>query len=434
MIELISTSKLYPHPDNPRKNLGDLTELAESIKTNGILQNLTAIKRPGEEDAYTVIIGHRRLAAAQLAGVTEVPCAITEMTEQEQVATMLLENIQRADLTIYEQAQGFQMMMNLGDSVKSIAQRTGFSETTVRKRVKLLELDEKEFKAASERGATLFDFAELDRITDLDLKNKALAAIGTPNFKNEVERAVCIEKNNAKREKWREVLNTFATEVESEKGYALARYLHISQEIIEKPSDADTVQYFYSIDKYDSIRLMKNPEQAGEKQESPEEAQRRARQEYRRANLKEATERAFKCRVDFIQNISAATVKKHFAEIITAIIMKLMMENWIWANTDELCELLEVDLPEDETEWPVIESMLLVATAKKPEKALLLLVYYTLNDSDERGYYRAYDLAHQQNARLDSLYALLNKLGYQMSDEERMLQDGTHEMFKETEE
>ncbi len=434
MIENISISKLYPHPDNPRKDLGDLTELAESIKTNGILQNLTAVVRPGEEDAYTVIIGHRRLAAAQLAGLAEVPCAITEMSEQEQVATMLLENIQRADLTVYEQAQGFQMMMNLGDSVKGIAQRTGFSETTVRKRVKLLELDEKEFKAASERGATLFDFAELDRIHDIELKNKALAAIGTQNFKSEVERAVCIEKNNAKREKWLEALNSFATKVESDKGYAVARYLHICQEIIEKPGDADTVQYFYSIDKYDSIRLLKKPEQAVEKQETPEEAQRKARFEFRRTNLKEATERAFKCRMDFIKNISAAAIKKHYPEIITTIIMKLMMENWIQANTDELCELLEVNLPEEETEWSVVENAVLVATEKKPEKALLLLVYYILNDSEENGYYRAFDLAHQQNGRLDSINTLLEKLGYQMSDEERMLQDGTHEMFKETEE
>ena len=56
---------------------------------------------------YTVVIGHRRLAAAKLAGLTEVPCAVVEMTEQEQIATMLLENMQRSDLTVYEQAQRF---------------------------------------------------------------------------------------------------------------------------------------------------------------------------------------------------------------------------------------------------------------------------------------------------------------------------------------
>ena len=67
------------------------------------------------EDLYRVVIGHRRLAAAKLAGLAEVPCAVVEMTEQEQIATMLLENMQRSDLTVYEQAQGFQMMLDLGE-------------------------------------------------------------------------------------------------------------------------------------------------------------------------------------------------------------------------------------------------------------------------------------------------------------------------------
>ena len=59
------------------------------------------------QDGYTVVIGHRRLAAAKLAGLRELPCVITEMTLQEQLRTMLMENMQRTDLTVYEQAQAF---------------------------------------------------------------------------------------------------------------------------------------------------------------------------------------------------------------------------------------------------------------------------------------------------------------------------------------
>ena len=157
MIQYIEISKIYPHPDNPRKDLGDLTELAESIKANGILQNLTVIPYIGEvtgeilEGKYRVIIGHRRLAAAKLAGLAEVPCMVSDMKLREQVATMLTENIQRSDLTIYEQAQGFQMMLNFGDSVNDISGRTGFSETTVRRRVKLLALDSEKFRQSVER-------------------------------------------------------------------------------------------------------------------------------------------------------------------------------------------------------------------------------------------------------------------------------------------
>jgi hypothetical protein len=79
-LQYIAVSQLYPHPDNPRKDLGDLTELADSIKANGIYQNLTVI--PREPDGYTVIIGHRRLSAAKLAGLEKVPCIVAEMTKK----------------------------------------------------------------------------------------------------------------------------------------------------------------------------------------------------------------------------------------------------------------------------------------------------------------------------------------------------------------
>ena len=168
MTQNINVNKIHPHPHNPRRDLGDLIELAESIKAKGILQNLTLvpyIDATGAlvEGEYTSVIGHRRHAAAKLAGLAEVPCVISDMSEKEQIATMLLENIQRNDLTIYEQAQGFQMMLDLGETVNGIADQTGFSESTVRRRVKLLELDPDKFEASIERGATLMDYAELEK-------------------------------------------------------------------------------------------------------------------------------------------------------------------------------------------------------------------------------------------------------------------------------
>ena len=101
----IPLDMLEPHPDNPRKELGDLTELADSIKTNGIMQNLTVVASP-DSNKYRVVIGHRRMAAAKLAGLTELPCVVSDMDHKEQVATMLAENMQRSDLTAIEQAEG----------------------------------------------------------------------------------------------------------------------------------------------------------------------------------------------------------------------------------------------------------------------------------------------------------------------------------------
>ena len=111
-ITMIPICQLLHHPENPRKDLGDLTELAESIKQNGIMQNLTVVQV--DDGLYNVVIGNRRMAAAEMAGLEEVPCVISEMDYKTQVATMLMENMQRQDLTVFEQAQGFQMMMDLG--------------------------------------------------------------------------------------------------------------------------------------------------------------------------------------------------------------------------------------------------------------------------------------------------------------------------------
>ena len=154
-ITNIACRRLHPHPDNPRKELGDLTELAASIKENGIFQNLTVIpghylnsreyiakcvdeggdaaaaaaawtpKAVWSSDDYTIIIGHRRAAAAQQAGLFEVPCVVVEMDEREQLQTMMIENMQRSDLTTYEQAQGFQLMLDLGDTVEQVASKSG---------------------------------------------------------------------------------------------------------------------------------------------------------------------------------------------------------------------------------------------------------------------------------------------------------------------
>ena len=73
LMTQLPVDKLFPHPDNPRKDLGDLTELADSIKANGIFQNLTVVPADDSYETFTVVIGHRRLAAAKLAGLSEVP-------------------------------------------------------------------------------------------------------------------------------------------------------------------------------------------------------------------------------------------------------------------------------------------------------------------------------------------------------------------------
>lgn len=131
-IQNISIELVKVHPNNVRKTYNDIEELAESIKAKGILQNLTVVPDPQEPGKYLTVIGNRRLTAARMAGLETVPCIVSDMDEKEQTSVMLLENIQRSDLTVYEQAQGFQMMLDLGETEDTIAEKTGFSKKTVR--------------------------------------------------------------------------------------------------------------------------------------------------------------------------------------------------------------------------------------------------------------------------------------------------------------
>ena len=90
----IPTEKIHPHPQNPRKSIKNVDELADSLKKNGIMQNLTVVPKEDAKGEYLVLIGHRRLEACKKAGITEVPCRIIKgLTLEEQVGRMLEENM-----------------------------------------------------------------------------------------------------------------------------------------------------------------------------------------------------------------------------------------------------------------------------------------------------------------------------------------------------
>ena len=174
----IAIDHIFPHPDNPRKNLGDLTEIAESIKKRGIMQNLTVVPIEGKPGDYMTLIGHRRCAGAKLAGIKEVPCIVKEgLSKNEQILIMLEENMQRSDLTVFEQAQSFQMMLDLGETEASIAEKTGFSKTTVRHRLNIAKLNQKELQKKENDDSfqlTLKDLLELEKIPDIKTRDKIL--------------------------------------------------------------------------------------------------------------------------------------------------------------------------------------------------------------------------------------------------------------------
>lgn len=217
---------IYPHPDNPRKDIGDITELTSSIKKNGIMQNLTVIeghhiaKEGWSNEGYTLLIGHRRFAAAKAAGLTEVPCKIVrDCDHKEQIAIMLEENMQRNDLTIYEQAQSFQLMLDLGETPQTLAQKTGFSESTIYHRVNLAKLDQTVLKEKEQDDSfqlTLKDMYELEKIKDIEKRNEILSsATNSENLRWKCINAAKEEKINENFSKLKKIFEDTGIENET---------------------------------------------------------------------------------------------------------------------------------------------------------------------------------------------------------------------------
>ncbi|HML37014.1 MAG TPA: ParB/RepB/Spo0J family partition protein [Bacillota bacterium] len=438
IIQNIDVNKIYPHPDNPRKDLGDLTELVASIKARGILQNLTVVLKDvvfekhsaaGKSEmieapidaTYTVVIGHRRLAAAKLAGLTEVPCVISQMDHKDQVATMLLENIQRSDLTPIEQAQGFQMMLDLGETVSGISEKTGLSESTVRHRVKLTELDQDRFKKSVERGATLSDYMELEKIEDPDLKNRILETIGTPNFKWELQRAIDKEKNDKAIASMIEQLQTFAEKIENSIGKSyVTTYNANNYEEFQKPEDADAKKYYYFVsNNWISLYCDQIKSDIQDSSVNAEQEQRRLRI----ATLKEAAERAYKLRYEFALSITTTKARKNM-DIIAEYIIKGMLDDSWGLDYSDFAKAFNI---ENEGENDLEFSDFTEQIYMQPERSLFVSIWHTM-DSPRQGYCSS-NGRYEKNENLDAVYEFLERLGYELSDEEEKLRNGTHELY-----
>lgn len=436
-ITLIPIEKLYPHPDNPRKNIGDVTELAESIKARGIMQNLTVVPRDGN-DSYTVIIGHRRMAAAKEAGLTELPCIIAEMDQREQVTTMLLENMQRSDLTVYEQAQGFQMMLDLGSSVEEISQKSGFSTTTVRRRVKMMELNQDVLKEVSERQLSLFDFDELAKIEDINARNKCLKEIGTPNFKQSVASVIRQQEIKKKLPSVKKLMkdakaiaikqsDTWSSEYEfiTDNIY-IAECDEISPLIPKKPTE----QVYYYLDELNGrIRLYKKHKKAKPVKKSPEELERAKRIEDTKAALEEKTAVAYNLRVSFIKNISYT--KKNAEAILNGALIAGVLKaiNYMGPDRNTIGELLGMDMSVYESD----RGFKTIAALQELDKQKIpTIIYAMFGDYAKSGFSTSYTgrfPEYKPSADLNGLYMWLTSLGYEMSDEEKALQDGTHALY-----
>ncbi len=138
---LVPLAQIETNRQQPRSNLGDLTELTESVKARGVLEPLLVRRRQGPDTGYELIAGERRFHAALEAGLSEVPCIELEATDQEALEIALVENLQRKDLTPFEEAEGYRTLVErYAYTHDRVAAAVGKSRPTITEALKLLAI------------------------------------------------------------------------------------------------------------------------------------------------------------------------------------------------------------------------------------------------------------------------------------------------------
>ena len=141
-IQKINISQIIPNPSQPRKNFKDedLRELSSSIKNQGLIQPI--IIKPIKDGQYQIIAGERRWRACQLNGMHEVECVIKNLDDTNVLEAALIENIQREDLNVIEEANAYKGLINIkGINNENLAKLIGKSSSHVSNILRLLELD-----------------------------------------------------------------------------------------------------------------------------------------------------------------------------------------------------------------------------------------------------------------------------------------------------
>ena len=425
-ILYLKLDDLVPHPQNPRKDLGDLTELADSIKSMGVMQNLTVVPEDEEWSKFKIVIGHRRAAASKLAGLTEVPCIVIEhMDEKEQLATMLLENIQRNDLTIVEQAEGFQMMLDIGSSITEISNKTGFGETTIRHRVKLLELD-RDLLEEKQSQMKINDMILLEKIKNPVNRDHALRLYGgDPNFAQRVKEIADREEKEEKVEQVKALLREAGLKQASDvwrldfiKSIELKTF-DGSIDIPEEASFYSDITHQGTIDLYAEKEEKEDPEKE-ERDKKIKEAQQRYQ------SLSELFEQMNERMTDYIMTAKLNENQKRGVEKCAQ--MYILGGTYIDANNiyNMLCESGAI-IGENKADKEYKTDIIRKTDADKVWLAILC------NGIRGRSNIRNNSWSGEVGYRLDSTYNavtnLIVRFGYKLSEEEYRLLNGEHPLY-----
>ena len=442
-IVMLPIDKLEHHPENPRKNIGDITELTESIKVDGILQNLTVVPKPDEADRYLIVIGNRRFEAAQGAGLQFLPCVISDMDHTKQLETMLIENINRSDLTPIEQAKGFEQLTLAGFSPEDIASKTGFSESTVRRRLKLTEYNEKKVIEAQERGATLDDFIKLEKIKSKSERNKLLSIVGTNNFNIEYNRTLESEQVKELAKNIEKEVKKFAQPTpddfrswDSKWNCVYKNYLLKDFDIKKclKACKNKTNLFYHLVSNdwnnycsiYEKVEVKSN--NAPAKQEKSE-----AEKQYGRAKrfINKAAIDHYNLRLEFVKSLVNKSKIKDCEKIcLDTLINDCDEYGYINGSHNDIKTYEKLGVYEGYYN----KEKFISHKEQFPAGHMVAIVYAHLHDFDTLNCFESYYGNSKSNffcdnKHLEKIYDFLEELGYETSDEEKSILNDTHPIY-----
>lgn len=169
-MRMIPINKIDPNPHQARSELGDLQELMASIKAKGILEPI--LVRP-KGDRFEIIAGERRYVAATNVGLKELPCIEMNVNDQEALELALIENLQRKDLDVFEEADGLRTLVDLyGYSHQQLAERIGKARSTVTEIINVSRIPLHLRNLCKKYGilsrSTLIEIAKLEKLEDME--------------------------------------------------------------------------------------------------------------------------------------------------------------------------------------------------------------------------------------------------------------------------
>ena len=209
-ISEIPVVKIRPNKAQPRKqfNEDELSALSRSIEENGILQPLTV--RKVSQTEFELVAGERRLRAAVLAGIRKVPCIIVRCSERESAVYALLENLQRADLGVFEEARGIsKLIRRYGLTQEQAAMKLGKTQSTIANKLRLLRLTDEEQEWIESAGLTERHARALLKISSEPQRREALSKIISDNLNvKQTEQLVSVGNSKAVIKDLRIFLNT----------------------------------------------------------------------------------------------------------------------------------------------------------------------------------------------------------------------------------